>query len=257
MGIRELLAEIDAEHISLRTLIGRMAAEGSVTPQEAARFLLIQLKKPQTGNGWAPAWRVLRSHVWGTCYTGTSTEQEALYALERIADTGNLNEAPDWGEEFGALYTDIFGFTSDDVYMFFEEIGAPLSRDAPGEMPPDAPPDADLSAIADDRDGLMEQISALEARVRELSDLLDDANARIGELSVGASKLTFEHSTSELEILAEAAREWWSTYEAGSHTTAPKNDDVIAWLEKKGVAKRKAEIMASILRPTDIPTGPR
>jgi hypothetical protein len=47
---------------------------------------------------------------------------------------------------------------------------------------------ADLSTAAFDRDNLKEQVSALEARVRELSGLLDAANTKIAELSSDEAK---------------------------------------------------------------------
>ena len=65
------------------------------------------------------------------------------------------------------------------------------------------------------------------------------------------------HQTKSLQFLALAADKFWKNYDPSDHSTAPKNDTVIAWLEEKGVARRKAEVMASLLRADDLPTGPR
>lgn len=65
------------------------------------------------------------------------------------------------------------------------------------------------------------------------------------------------YQTKSLQFLALAADKFWKNYDPSDHSTAPKNDTVIAWLEKQGVARRKAEVMASLLRADDLPTGPR
>ena len=65
------------------------------------------------------------------------------------------------------------------------------------------------------------------------------------------------HETELLRQLARAAREFWSTYDPDQPATAPKSEEVGAWLVKQGVSKRVAEVMAQILRPSTLPTGPR
>ncbi len=67
-----------------------------------------------------------------------------------------------------------------------------------------------------------------------------------------------EHETELLKHLAAAADRFWRLYDPTDNTTAPTNEQVSTWLQKeKGVAKRRAEVMASILRPDGLPTGPR
>jgi hypothetical protein len=67
-----------------------------------------------------------------------------------------------------------------------------------------------------------------------------------------------EHETELLGHLAAAAKEWWSSYEPENPLTAPKSDEVAAWLRKeRGVPDRVAEIMAQILRADDLRAGPR
>ena len=65
------------------------------------------------------------------------------------------------------------------------------------------------------------------------------------------------HETESLRLLAEAARQFWTTYDPEQPATAPLSADVRGWLMKQGASRRVAEIMAQILRPEELPTGPR
>ena len=66
-----------------------------------------------------------------------------------------------------------------------------------------------------------------------------------------------DHETDLLRHLAEAGRQWWSTYDAGQPSTAPTNEQVTQWLKKRRVPSRTAEVMATILRANGLPRGPR
>ena len=65
------------------------------------------------------------------------------------------------------------------------------------------------------------------------------------------------HETKLLHHLAAAADRFWKNYDPSEPTTAPKNQEVINWLKKQGVAERNAQVMATILRADNLPTGPR
>lgn len=65
------------------------------------------------------------------------------------------------------------------------------------------------------------------------------------------------HETQLLRHLAAAANKFWRLYDPADATTAPKNDDVAAWLKEQGVSERNAQVMATILRADNLPTGPR
>ena len=73
------------------------------------------------------------------------------------------------------------------------------------------------------------------------------------------------HQTELLGHLEAAAREFWTGYDPqNAKATAPKNETVIAWLEarnvpgqKKKVSNQMATAIATMLRPEDLPTGPR
>ena len=66
------------------------------------------------------------------------------------------------------------------------------------------------------------------------------------------------HETELLRALADAARRMWTNYDPNDPTTAPTNETVAQWLmEHRGVSERTAEVMAQILRPTEIRPGPR
>ncbi len=77
-------------------------------------------------------------------------------------------------------------------------------------------------------------------------------------LQIGGAKWPWgNHETELLRKLAAAAAKFWANYDPGDNTTAPKSDEVAAWLKTQGVADRVAQIMAQILRPDGLPTGPR
>lgn len=65
------------------------------------------------------------------------------------------------------------------------------------------------------------------------------------------------HETTLLRKLAAAADRFWKNYDPSDPTTAPTNQEVIDWLKDEGVAVRTAEIIATILRADNLPTGPR
>jgi hypothetical protein len=67
-----------------------------------------------------------------------------------------------------------------------------------------------------------------------------------------------KHSTKSLEALAEAGQKFWSTFNPNIPSTAPRNEDVIAWLIKShGLGEKRAYYIASILRAENVPDGPR
>ena len=66
-----------------------------------------------------------------------------------------------------------------------------------------------------------------------------------------------DYETKLLGILAEAVDVFWIRYDPEDKSTAPTNSQVIAWLTKRGVARRMAEVMATILRADGLPPGPR
>jgi len=65
------------------------------------------------------------------------------------------------------------------------------------------------------------------------------------------------HHTKGLAMLAKAADKFWKNYDPSDPTTAPTNETVMAWLKENGVAERKAEAIASLLRPENLAPGPR
>ena len=65
------------------------------------------------------------------------------------------------------------------------------------------------------------------------------------------------YETDLLRKLAAAADKFWKLYDPADASTAPTNDVVVAWLKLQGVADRNAQVMATILRARDLPTGPR
>lgn len=66
------------------------------------------------------------------------------------------------------------------------------------------------------------------------------------------------YETELLRKLAAAALRFWVNYDPNDPSTAETNERVAEWLEKEqGVSKRRAEVMAQILRADGLRTGPR
>ena len=66
------------------------------------------------------------------------------------------------------------------------------------------------------------------------------------------------YHTELLGHLEAAALEFWVNYDPlNAKSTAPKNETVIAWLEARKVSNQMAKTIATMLRPSDLPTGPR
>ena len=65
------------------------------------------------------------------------------------------------------------------------------------------------------------------------------------------------YETTLLRALADAAERFWVNFDPTDSTTAPRNEEVIAWLDRRGVSVNVAKAMATILRPDGLPTGPR
>lgn len=85
----------------------------------------------------------------------------------------------------------------------------------------------------------------------KLAEKVDDVPNEHGSWPWG------DHDTYLLQQLAAAAREHWAGYDPNRPKSAPKNATVIKWLEERGVSKRTAQVMASILRHDKLPPGPR
>lgn len=67
-----------------------------------------------------------------------------------------------------------------------------------------------------------------------------------------------DHHTVLLGHLDAAARKFWVNYDPMDATTAPINKEVAEWLvNERKVSQKMAESIASMLRPDDLPTGPR
>ncbi len=65
------------------------------------------------------------------------------------------------------------------------------------------------------------------------------------------------YQTPSLQLLARAVDRFWKNYDPQDPSTAPTNAMVSNWLEEKGMPKRTAEVVATMLRATDLPMGRR
>lgn len=66
-----------------------------------------------------------------------------------------------------------------------------------------------------------------------------------------------DHETELLQHLEAAAVRFWKNYDPDDKSTAPTNEAVRDWLEERGVSGHIAKAIATILRPPDVPPGPR
>jgi len=62
-----------------------------------------------------------------------------------------------------------------------------------------------------------------------------------------------DYTTKNIELLAQAVKEFWTTYDPEDPTTAPTNEQVEKWLVTQGMVKRTAEEVAKILRADGLP----
>lgn len=79
-------------------------------------------------------------------------------------------------------------------------------------------------------------------------------------LTDGGAKWPWGNHETELlgKLAAAAERYYGANYDPSEkEDSAPKSADVTAWLKQQGVADRVAEVMAQILRPDGLRTGPR
>ena len=63
-----------------------------------------------------------------------------------------------------------------------------------------------------------------------------------------------DYETELLAHLAAAVEHFWKTYDPES---APTNENVADWLVARSVAKKNADAIARVIRPKDVPAGPR
>ena len=67
-----------------------------------------------------------------------------------------------------------------------------------------------------------------------------------------------DHHTEFLGHLEAAAKRFWVNFDPTDHTTAATNEAVSSWLQSEHkVSRKRADSIASMLRPDDLPTGPR
>ena len=79
-------------------------------------------------------------------------------------------------------------------------------------------------------------------------DGADEGSDSVGPWPWGA------YETPLLKELAEAVRHFWTDYKPEA---APTRSQVVDWLEKRGCTERAAKAIAQIVRPPDLPDGPR
>ncbi len=67
-----------------------------------------------------------------------------------------------------------------------------------------------------------------------------------------------DHHTEGLGHLEAAAKKWWTNFDPSEQDTAPTNSQVASWLmNERGLSKKMADSIASILRPAGLKPGRR
>ncbi|MFC5428472.1 hypothetical protein ACFPTO_06595 [Paraburkholderia denitrificans] len=125
---------------------------------------------------------------------------------EPVIDNLDFPDPPQWG------------FKRAEIYNFLAKHGLSLNRGTAGSVDDigstreietrqsgGGPLTAELSGMTRDCDSLPEQVSALTAKLVELSDLLDAANARIQELS--SDQAQGKSKTTMLQVIAAMAKD--------------------------------------------------
>ncbi|EBC2161498.1 hypothetical protein J3Y31_003485 [Salmonella enterica] len=59
----------------------------------------------------------------------------------------------------------------------------------------------------------------------------------------------YDHKSEGLEFVEEAIKQFWSTYDEDDPDTAPKREDIIAYLQSRGASGNLAKAVDLILRP--------
>jgi hypothetical protein len=181
---------------------------------------------PITPNEWDHVVVALEALDWGIRYANGGETDVHTYQRWRAASPSHLPGACFvWRDEFEAEYQ--AGHTS-------------VASDDNDELPP-----LNFSPLIPHelRDVVMEGFPAPTGVKASASDH--------GKWPWGA------YETKLLRDLAEAAERFWVRYDPADTTTAPTNEDVIAWLEDRGVSNNLAKAIASILRAEGLPPGPR
>jgi hypothetical protein len=177
---------------------------------------------------------------------GVTISEAALWFRRRIA---RATEAPAWRmfhPEWGAI-------RDDNTDKLGPDLLARVARS--GRFIPSGAVDC---AGPDDLIGFdAEELRRFLDGVRETSNLtLDTAEVQAAEIEARAWPWG-THETELLRHLAAAGGRFWVNFDPSDPTTAPTNEDVSTWLTARGVSKRMADAMASILRADGLATGPR
>ncbi len=212
--IDDVLGELDADFVSLRSLVEQIAEQNGATHQTAAALLYRVLSGSVVG---APKLQS-RHPVYGIHDASVEDERRAVEVIQGAAKS----------HRWPLFITDLkmgrprpeqcLGFNRDKIFPFVDNLlRHPIGHRKVASTKP------------------------------EVADTLSPGVWPWGN-----------HETADLRALAAAAERFWTLYDPSDPATAPTNEQVIAWLmAERELPERKAEIMASILRPRDLPSGPR
>lgn len=94
----------------------------------------------------------------------------------------------------------------------------------------------------------------------DILERLDLNPGQTAEADTGQSRGKWpwgDHETELLQHLEAAAVRFWKNWDPDEPDTAPLNKEVEDWLKSRGVSDHVAKVIATILRPPEVRTGPR
>lgn len=107
---------------------------------------------------------------------------------------------------------------------------------------------------------LLEKVQQLEAQNAVLMQQVAALERQLEQASATPEKRRWpwgNHTTPELEILREIAPLFWADGKIEDETDVPTNEEFAAKLIEHDLPKHKANSLASMFRPSDMPTGRR
>lgn len=236
--VKEKLQQWEAEFISLRETLTELAKLGEgCTLEDAAAYLNEKLG----ANPFVAPPFMKRGAITGRPVP--MSNDEAHSADIDLMHIGIVGEASIDEQR----YMDT-GFVRSDLQVFLANDHIQL-----GEMHtvPPSLPEAEAA--------ILKRLHDSERQCVELEQELDRLRFQL-EDSAAQAAMPWpwgHHHTELLGRLEAAARRFWVNYDPSEYSTAPRNAQVIEWLEAQGVSNSIAKSIATILRVDGLPTGPR
>lgn len=108
------------------------------------------------------------------------------------------------------------------------------------------------NVLRNQRDGLLTALEQERNARQQQEDTSEKHQTGAGRWPWG------NHESDLLRAIEAAVKRWWARYDPAQPDTAPRNEDVAAWLVQENLAAaRVAEVIAQIIRADGLRPGPR